>query len=187
MDNAQECYRHPGKATGLSCSECNQAICSDCARQTPVSIKCVKCLDARIPSALRLTIWDIVAFALVGLGVGGAIGLAASYVVNWIFLSADIPSFLWRFALGLAFGLSALAARFALTRLFKRKSFAQNRAVAFTAIASVAVSVGAFIVAILYIHGGTGATVLNILLNFNVFIGLALGFLLLSGGLRRKR
>src|SRR5437588_3739528 len=34
------CYRHPGRETGLSCSECGRPICVDCMTVAPVGIRC---------------------------------------------------------------------------------------------------------------------------------------------------
>lgn len=45
MDEATvtTCYRHPDRATGLSCSTCGRPICVDCSRDTPVGQKCPDC------------------------------------------------------------------------------------------------------------------------------------------------
>ena len=34
------CYRHPDRATGLSCSECGRPICEDCMTVAPVGLRC---------------------------------------------------------------------------------------------------------------------------------------------------
>jgi membrane associated rhomboid family serine protease len=34
------CYRHPDRATGLSCSECGRPICTECMTMAPVGIRC---------------------------------------------------------------------------------------------------------------------------------------------------
>ena len=34
------CYRHPDRETGLSCSECDRPVCTDCATFAPVGIRC---------------------------------------------------------------------------------------------------------------------------------------------------
>ena len=36
----QTCYRHPDRATGLSCSECGRPICTECMTMAPVGIRC---------------------------------------------------------------------------------------------------------------------------------------------------
>jgi membrane associated rhomboid family serine protease len=38
-----QCYRHPDRATRLSCSNCGRPICIDCAIDTPVGQKCPEC------------------------------------------------------------------------------------------------------------------------------------------------
>ncbi len=37
------CYRHPGRATRLSCSECGRPICVECSRDAAVGQKCPEC------------------------------------------------------------------------------------------------------------------------------------------------
>ena len=37
---AQYCYRHPDRETGLSCSDCGRPICTDCATFAAVGIRC---------------------------------------------------------------------------------------------------------------------------------------------------
>jgi membrane associated rhomboid family serine protease len=37
------CYRHPDRATALSCSTCGRAICVECSHDTPVGQKCPEC------------------------------------------------------------------------------------------------------------------------------------------------
>ncbi len=39
------CYRHPDRATGLSCSTCGRPICVECSRDTPVGQKCQDCAE----------------------------------------------------------------------------------------------------------------------------------------------
>jgi membrane associated rhomboid family serine protease len=34
------CYRHPNRETGLSCTECERPICTECLRMTPVGPRC---------------------------------------------------------------------------------------------------------------------------------------------------
>ena len=34
------CYRHPDRETGLSCSECDRPICTDCMTVAPVGLRC---------------------------------------------------------------------------------------------------------------------------------------------------
>src|SRR5580704_13635005 len=37
------CYRHPGRETGVSCSNCARPICPDCMTVTPVGMRCPEC------------------------------------------------------------------------------------------------------------------------------------------------
>jgi membrane associated rhomboid family serine protease len=44
---APTCYRHPGRETYLSCSDCGKPICADCSIDTPVGQKCPDCAKSR--------------------------------------------------------------------------------------------------------------------------------------------
>jgi membrane associated rhomboid family serine protease len=50
---ATTCYRHPRVETGLSCSNCERPICTDCLVQGPVGHRCPEC--AGIPTGPRKT------------------------------------------------------------------------------------------------------------------------------------
>jgi hypothetical protein len=69
------CYRHPGRETAVSCSNCERPICTDCMVYTPVGIKCPEC--ARQPrSALVRLRPDRAARAIAAaFGAGLAMGL----------------------------------------------------------------------------------------------------------------
>jgi membrane associated rhomboid family serine protease len=41
------CYRHPGRETGVSCSNCGNPICPDCMTATPVGMRCPECAKQR--------------------------------------------------------------------------------------------------------------------------------------------
>ncbi len=41
------CYRHSGRVTYLSCSDCGKPICADCSIDTPVGQKCPDCAKQR--------------------------------------------------------------------------------------------------------------------------------------------
>lgn len=41
------CYRHPGRETGVSCSNCDRPICPDCMTSTPVGMRCPECAKQR--------------------------------------------------------------------------------------------------------------------------------------------
>jgi len=40
MSDVPHCYRHPGRETLVSCSECGRPICEDCMTFAPVGIRC---------------------------------------------------------------------------------------------------------------------------------------------------
>jgi membrane associated rhomboid family serine protease len=50
-EQAMVCYRHPGRETLVSCSNCERPICTDCMVQTAVGIKCPEC--AGQPTGVR--------------------------------------------------------------------------------------------------------------------------------------
>src|SRR3954471_4643766 len=41
------CYRHPSRATGVSCSSSGRPICPDCMTPTPVGMRCPECSKQR--------------------------------------------------------------------------------------------------------------------------------------------
>jgi membrane associated rhomboid family serine protease len=41
------CYRHPGRETGVSCSNCDRPICPDCMTPTSVGMRCPECAKQR--------------------------------------------------------------------------------------------------------------------------------------------
>ena len=63
MSEMPHCYRHPGRETLVSCSECGRPICEDCMNFAPVGIRCpdhanvgaVKPTPARTMQSLRRT------------------------------------------------------------------------------------------------------------------------------------
>src|SRR5438045_9705541 len=40
-------YRHKGRETGVSCSNCGNPICPDCMTATPVGMRCPECARQR--------------------------------------------------------------------------------------------------------------------------------------------
>ena len=44
---AETCYRHPGRETGVSCSNCGRPICPECMTSTPVGMRCPECASQR--------------------------------------------------------------------------------------------------------------------------------------------
>jgi len=41
------CYRHSGRETNVSCSNCERPICPDCMTSTPVGMRCPECARGR--------------------------------------------------------------------------------------------------------------------------------------------
>src|SRR5215211_4928186 len=43
----ETCYRHPGRETGVSCSNCGRPICPDCMTATSVGMRCPECAPGK--------------------------------------------------------------------------------------------------------------------------------------------
>src|SRR5258706_1737591 len=79
---AQNCYRHPDRETGVSCSSCGRPICPDCMTPTPVGMRCPECAAKRtrvqrlssVGSEPRVTVGIIIACAVVFLATNGFSG-----------------------------------------------------------------------------------------------------------------
>src|SRR3954470_21278670 len=41
------CYRHPGRETAVSCSNCGRPICPDCMTPTSVGMRCPECVKQK--------------------------------------------------------------------------------------------------------------------------------------------
>jgi membrane associated rhomboid family serine protease len=65
------CYRHPGRETGVSCSNCGRPICPDCMTPTPVGMRCPECSRDRTPvrTMRSLHAEPTVTYALIALNV----------------------------------------------------------------------------------------------------------------------
>jgi membrane associated rhomboid family serine protease len=66
-DDLQHCYRHPDRATALSCSNCGRAICPECMTATPVGQRCPECIgqqQVRRPSSMAYAT-PVVTYALI--------------------------------------------------------------------------------------------------------------------------
>jgi hypothetical protein len=48
------CYRHSGRETNVSCSDCGRPICTDCMVYSAVGIKCPEC--AKLPRSAIVTL-----------------------------------------------------------------------------------------------------------------------------------
>lgn len=45
--STQTCYRHPGRETNVSCSNCGRPICPDCMTPSPVGMRCPECSNEK--------------------------------------------------------------------------------------------------------------------------------------------
>lgn len=78
MTALAHCHWHPDRETGLRCSSCGRSVCVECMRQHPVGVRCKECISIhQLPThqAPASYVARGVA-AAVGLGLGGAVGLA---------------------------------------------------------------------------------------------------------------
>ena len=75
-DAAPTCYRHPGRATYISCQRCGRPICPECQNQAPVGVQCPECVrGGQTPAVRRAGSWmqtlrprrSVVTFTLMGL------------------------------------------------------------------------------------------------------------------------
>jgi membrane associated rhomboid family serine protease len=107
------CYRHPNRATGVSCSNCGRPICPDCMTATPVGMRCPECAKQRtkvhtartMQSEPRATVAIIILCVVAFLG-SGRFGLASGGGNNLFFDFAlngpaiDIGGEYWRLVTG---------------------------------------------------------------------------------------
>jgi membrane associated rhomboid family serine protease len=65
------CYRHPGRETGVSCSNCGKPICPDCMTATPVGMRCPDCSRQRTPVRTMRNIYadPTATYVLIGINV----------------------------------------------------------------------------------------------------------------------
>ena len=74
------CYRHPGRETGVSCSNCGNPICPDCMTSTPVGMRCPDCSKQRTPvkTMRSMAVDPTVAYVLIAVNVLMYFGQTAS-------------------------------------------------------------------------------------------------------------
>jgi membrane associated rhomboid family serine protease len=72
----QTCYRHPGRETGVSCSNCGNAICTDCMTATSVGMRCPDCAKQKteVRTVRSLTTDPTATYVLIAINVLAAIG-----------------------------------------------------------------------------------------------------------------
>jgi membrane associated rhomboid family serine protease len=72
------CYRHPGRETGVSCSNCGRPICPDCMTSTSVGMRCPECAsqraDVRRVGAAGVGEDPMLTYVLIGVNVAVALG-----------------------------------------------------------------------------------------------------------------
>jgi membrane associated rhomboid family serine protease len=69
------CYRHPGRETGVSCSNCGRPICPDCMTTTPVGMRCPECARQRTKArTVGSTDEPVLTYILIGINVAVALG-----------------------------------------------------------------------------------------------------------------
>jgi membrane associated rhomboid family serine protease len=94
---SEHCYRHPQRETLLACSNCERPICTSCARESPVGLRCPECTGGRtrvkgprvagtsdVPYAtVSLIIVNVVVFlAELSQGIGLRGGVGGSQIVR---------------------------------------------------------------------------------------------------------
>jgi membrane associated rhomboid family serine protease len=69
------CYRHPGRETGVACSNCGRPICPDCMTSTPVGMRCPECARQRTKVKTMATVeTPVLTYILIGISVVLAFG-----------------------------------------------------------------------------------------------------------------
>ena len=75
----QTCYRHPGRETGVSCSNCGRPICPDCMTSTSVGMRCPECARQRTKvKTMRGVEEPVLTYALIAINVVVALGVLLS-------------------------------------------------------------------------------------------------------------
>ena len=105
------CYRHPGRETAVSCSNCGKAICPDCMTATPVGMRCPECArkGTRVRT-MRSVTEPVLTYALIAINVivalavlaggasatGGALGGSRLLSDGWLSRSDIADGEYWR-------------------------------------------------------------------------------------------
>jgi membrane associated rhomboid family serine protease len=74
------CYRHPGRETGVACSNCGRPICPDCMTATPVGMRCPECSrqTTRVRTMRTMAAEPTVTYAIIAINVILFLGELAS-------------------------------------------------------------------------------------------------------------
>jgi hypothetical protein len=79
------CYRHPNRETYVRCGRCDQPICTACAMQGPVGLRCRACGKPPRDPLTTLTPAQLAAGIGVALGagtLGGLVGLQTGFFLS---------------------------------------------------------------------------------------------------------
>jgi hypothetical protein len=79
------CYRHPDRETYVRCGRCDQPICSSCAMQGPVGLRCKVCGTPPRDPLTHLTRAQLGAGMAAALGagtLGGFVGLQTGFFLS---------------------------------------------------------------------------------------------------------
>ena len=75
----ETCYRHPSRETGVSCSNCDRPICTDCMTSTSVGMRCPECARQRTKVKSMATVEvPVLTYILIGINVAVALGAVMS-------------------------------------------------------------------------------------------------------------
>jgi hypothetical protein len=72
------CYRHPDRETWVRCGRCDQPICSRCAMQGPVGLRCKVCGTPSRDALASLRPSQLAIAAALSVGGGAIVGYAGS-------------------------------------------------------------------------------------------------------------
>ena len=75
----ETCYRHPGRETGVSCSNCGRPICTDCMTSTSVGMRCPECARQRTKVKTMGSVTEpVLTYIIIGINVVVALGTLLS-------------------------------------------------------------------------------------------------------------
>lgn len=78
------CYIHPGRETGLRCTNCDRPICGECAQRAAVGQLCPECAKARRPVNYQVSGANLVTAGAVALVYGLLMTFLASQLLGMI-------------------------------------------------------------------------------------------------------
>ena len=99
----QNCYWHPSRPTGLSCTRCGKAICVGCTFQHPVGIRCKECIKTHSLPIYQISITYLLRGFLAMIGTG-TMGALISYAASYFFPHDLLIFFLFMLGLGYLIG-----------------------------------------------------------------------------------